>query len=184
MKTAAKKPAAKAKKKAAPAAKRPTGPAKKPAKQPAKRPAKQPTAAKRKPKPKPAAASPAARKPAPRADSGAPIDGFFARQPQHLRPILEALRALVEEVVPEAASSIKWGMPMYTLNDAMLCGLGGHKSHVNLILAGPPGTFDDPEGRLIGEGKTGKHLKLTSLDDLPHESVRGWLRAAAARVRG
>ena len=172
MKTAAKKPAAKAKKKAAPAAKRPTGPAKKPAKQPAKQPAKSP------------AKQPTAAKPKPRADYGAPIDGFFARQPQHLRPILEALRALVEEVVPEAASSIKWGMPMYTLNDAMLCGLGGHKSHVNLILAGPPGTFDDPEGRLIGEGKTGKHLKLTSLDDLPHESVRGWLRAAAARVRG
>ena len=183
MKTAAKKPAAKAKKKAAPAAKKKAAPAakKKPAPAAKRKPAvaaKKPPAAARK-----KAAPAVARKPAPRADYGAPIDGFFARQPQHLRPILEALRALVEEVVPEAASSIKWGMPMYTLNDAMLCGLGGHKSHVNLILAGPPGTFDDPDGRLTGEGKTGKHLKLTSLDDLPHESVRGWLRAAAARAR-
>ncbi len=185
MKTAAKKPAAKAKKQAAPAAKARTkaAPAAKAKKQAA-------PAAKARKQAAPAArarskAAPAAtRKPAPRADYGAPIDGFFARQPQRLREILEALRALVEEVVPEAASSIKWGMPMYTLNDAMLCGLGGHKSHVNLILAGPPGTFDDPDGRLTGEGKTGKHLKLTSLDDLPHESVRGWLRAAAARVRG
>jgi hypothetical protein len=130
-----------------------------------------------------AATQPAAKKPAPRADFGAPIDGFFAKQPAQLRPILEALRGLVEEVVPEAESSIKWGMPFYTLDGTMMCALGGHKSHVNLILSGPPGTYADPNGRLTGDGKTGRHLKLTSLDELPRESVRGWLRSAAAHAR-
>jgi hypothetical protein len=45
---------------------------------------------------------------------------------------------------------------------------------VNLILSGPPGTFEDPERRLTGEGKPGRHLKLTSLDELPRDAVRGW----------
>jgi hypothetical protein len=54
---------------------------------------------------------------------------------------------------------------------------------VNLILAGPPGTLADPEGRLEGGGKTGKHLKLRTLADLPRAAVRGWLRAAAATAR-
>jgi hypothetical protein len=154
----------------------------------AKTTAKTTTKAKAKPKrvaKKPAAKSKALarKKPPTRADLGAPIDGFFAKQPAALRPILEELRALVEAEVPEAESSIKWGMPFYTLGGAMMCALGGHKSHVNLILAGPPDAFDDPEGRLTGEGKTGRHLKLTSLDQFPREAVRGWIRTASAIAR-
>jgi hypothetical protein len=126
----------------------------------------------------------AARKPPPRADFGAPVEGFFARQPPHLRAILEELRGLIAEAAPGAQSSIKWGMPFYTLDGGMMCALGAHRSHVNLILSGSPGAFADPGGRLAGEGKTGRHLKLTSLEELPREAVRGWLRTAASLARG
>ena len=123
------------------------------------------------------------KKPAPRADLGAPIDGFFAKQPPHLRPILDALRGLVQQVAPDAESSLKWGMPFFTVGGGMMCAIGAHKAHVNLILSGPPGTFADPEGRLVGEGKTGRHLKLTTLADLPRAAVKGWLKTAAALAR-
>ena len=145
--------------------------------------AKKKTPAKKTPAKKtPAKKAPAkkAAKPGARADYGAPIDGFFAKQPAHLRPILEELRTLIEEAAPEAESSIKWGMPFYTLGGSMLCALGGHKAHVNLILSGPPGTYADPDGLLSAETKTGRHLKLTKLEELPREAVRGWLRTAVA----
>ena len=122
-------------------------------------------------------------KPGPRADLGAPVDGFFARQPSHLRPILDELRGLVEEAAPEASASLKWGMPFYAIGGNVLCAVAGFKAHVNLILPGPPGTYADPQGRLEGDGKTGKHLKLRSLEELPRAAVRGWLRTAAARAR-
>jgi hypothetical protein len=118
-----------------------------------------------------------------RADLGAPIDGFFAKQPAPLRSILEELRRMIDEIAPDAASSIKWGMPFYEINGETVCAIAGHKSHVNLILAGPPGTFADPDGLLSGEGKTGRHLKLTSLEQLPKKSVRAWLKTAAERAR-
>jgi hypothetical protein len=118
-----------------------------------------------------------------RADLGKPVDGFFARQPPELRAILETLRAEVERAAPEAVGAIKWGMPFYTLAGEMMCALAGHKSHVNLILAGPPGTYADPEGRLEGGGKTGKHLKLRTLAELPREAVRAWIETAAATAR-
>ena len=118
-----------------------------------------------------------------RADFGAPIDGFFAKQPAHLRSVLEELRRLVEEAAPDAVASIKWGMPFYSIGRTMMCALGGHKSHVNLILAGPPGSFTDPEGRLEGAGKTGRHLTLRSLDELPRSAVCGWLRTAVGVAR-
>lgn len=135
---------------------------------------------------KPAAKKPAQRaasKPGPRGDFGAPIDGFFAKQPANLRPILDELRAMVEAAAPDAESSLKWGMPFYTVGDGMMCALTAHKSHVNLVLSGPPGAFADPDGRLEGEGKTGRHLRLTKLGDLPRAAVRGWLRKAAELAR-
>ncbi len=120
---------------------------------------------------------------APRADFGAPVDPFFAKQPPHLRAVLEALRKLVEEAAPEATGSIKWGMPFYAVEGEMMCALTAHKSHVNLILPGPPGTYADPGGLLEGEGKTGKHFTIRALEELPREAVRRWLRTASERAR-
>ncbi len=123
------------------------------------------------------------KKPAPRADLGTPIDSFFGKQPAHLRVVLEALRKMIEDAAPDADSAIKWGMPFYTLNGTPVCALAGHTSHVGLILHGPPEAFEDPDGRLSGDGKTGRRLKLTSLDGLPRAAVQRWLREAAARAR-
>ena len=118
-----------------------------------------------------------------RADLGAPIDGFFKKQPPPLRAVLVELRKIVESTVPDAESSIKWGNPFFTLNGKMMVALSAHKSHVNLILAGPPNAFADPHHRLTGEGKTGRHLKLTSLVELPRNEVRGWVKTAAKIAR-
>jgi hypothetical protein len=137
---------------------------------------------------KKAAAGPA-RKPAvatmkfgPRKDLGAPVDGFFASQPPHLLPIVERLRAMIAETAPAATGVIKWGMPFYSVRGNTMCAIAAFKSHVNLILPGPSGTYADPDGLLEGDGKTGKHLKLRTLADLPTAGVRGWLETAAARA--
>ncbi len=142
-----------------------------------------PAKAKAKAAPAKAKAKAPPRKPAARADLGAPIAGFFRKQPPLLRAILDQLHALIEAAAPDASSSIKWGMPFYMIGDEMMCALGGHKSHVNLILSGPPGTFADPGSLLAGDGKTGRHLKLIAGDKVPHDAVRGWLRTAVERAR-
>jgi hypothetical protein len=158
---------------------------KKPAKKlaAAKKPSKKPVAAKKKPAAAKKKAAAPAKEYGARADLGKPVDGFFAKQPAALRAILEALRALVDEVVPDAQSSIKWGMPVYTVGGAMACALRAHAAHVNLVLSGPPDAFADPDGRLEGDGKTGRHLKLAAAAEIPHDAVRGWLRTAAEHAR-
>jgi hypothetical protein len=145
--------------------------------------AKKSSAQKSTPK-KPAAKTPApAMKYGPRKDLGAPIDAFFAKQPPHLRPVVEELRKMVEDAAPDASSAIKWGMPFFSVGDAMMCAIAAHKSHVNLILSGPPGTYADPKGLLEGDGKTGRHLKVRVLDELPRAEVRAWLETAALHAR-
>ena len=185
----ASKPAAK------PAARSASKPAAKPAARLASKPAAKPAARPGRARPStvksfaarpaaiPAPASAAPRKVPSRADFGKPTAGFFARQAPPLRAILEALRAHIEAAAPDATSALKWGMPFFEIGGTMMCALGAHKSHVNLILSGPPGTFADPQGLLAGDGKTGRHLRLTAADEIPHEAVRGWLHTAAARAR-
>lgn len=118
-----------------------------------------------------------------RADFGAPIDGFIAKQLPEQRAALNALRKLVEEVVPEAQSSIKWGAPVYTLDGKMLCALGSFKSHVSLMMMGPKDAFADPHGQLHGSGKSGRTLRVNNAEDVPTGKVRGWLKTAAAFIR-
>jgi hypothetical protein len=67
-------------------------------------------------------------------------------------------------------------MPFYSVDGKMICAIAGHKAHVNLILAGDPESFDDPDGLLEGGGKTGRHLKVRTLDELPRAAVVRWLR--------
>jgi hypothetical protein len=118
-----------------------------------------------------------------RADLGAPIDGFFKKQPPPLRSVLLELRKIIESEVPDAESAIKWGNPFFTVNGKMMAALTSHKAHVNLMIAGPPNAFADPHRRLTGEGKTGRHLKLSSLDELPRNEVRSWVKTAAKIAR-
>lgn len=118
-----------------------------------------------------------------RADFGKPIDGFVKKQPAALRAIVEALEKLVREAAPEAEASLKWGQAFFAIGDSMMCAVGAHKAHVNLILPGADGTYDDPDGLLEGTGKTGKHLKVVDAAKLPKKAVQKWLKAAAARAR-
>jgi hypothetical protein len=133
---------------------------------------------------KSAAKTPAAKRYSPRADLGKPVDGFFAKVKEPLRAIAAELRSMIERAAPDARASIKWGMPFYNIGDGMMCAIAAHKGHVNLILSGPPGAFTDPGGLLSGEGKTGRHLKLTTLAELPRAAVRRWLETAAELARG
>ncbi len=132
----------------------------------------------------PAKKAPSKKAAAKRADYGAPIEAYIAKQPPVQRAILEALRGLVRETLPQATGVLKWGMPNFSLPGGMVCAFTAFKSHVNFIVSGPAEIFADPDGLLEGEGTTGKHLKVRSLDELPRDAVIRWLEAAAENALG
>jgi len=127
---------------------------------------------------------PAVKKPATRKDLGKPVDEFFAKATPAQKPILDKLRQLVERELPDATSAIKWGNAFYEVAGEMTVAISAHKAHVNLILTGGVDSFDDPDGRLEGESKLGRHLKVRTLDDLRDEKrVRTWIRTAGTIAR-
>lgn len=138
------------------------------------------------PRKKKAATSPprrAAKKSTRRSDFGASVESFFVKQPPQHRAILELLHKQIMSVASKAQGSLKWGMPLYTLDEKMFCALGASKAHVTLIMVGPPDSFSDPQHLLSGTGKMNRNLRLTSVDDIPRKAIRDWLLVSATYMK-
>jgi hypothetical protein len=133
--------------------------------------------ARRKTAPKKAAPKAMAAK---RDDFGAATEGYFAQQPAEKRVLLEKLRALVAKGVPDAQSSIKWGVPFYQLNGKSVCSLAAFKEHVGINFFAPPSVLADPKKKLEGGGKSMRMLKVRSAGDIDSASITRWLKATVA----
>ena len=125
----------------------------------------------------------AVRKVAPRADYGAPIDGFLARRPPVQREVLDELRAMIHAAAPGATELIKWGMPFYTLAGKNLCSTPAFKAHIQIVFFAPAASLVDPDGLLDGESADGRHLKIKDGAAWPRAAVKRWLAAAAKHAR-
>jgi len=126
------------------------------------------------------AAKRTAKKTATKKTTGPSVESYFAQQPADKRAMLEKLRALVRKGVPDARSSIKWGVPFYQRNGSNVCALAVFKDHVGINFFAPPEALVDPSKKLEGAGKGNRMLKVRSTADIDNASILRWLKAAAA----
>jgi hypothetical protein len=110
-----------------------------------------------------------------------PVERYFAEQPPEKRALLEKLRAIVNRAVPDATVSIKWGVPFYQRNGKNVCALASFKDHVGINFFAPPDALPDPAGKLEGEGKSNRMLKVRSTADIDAARISRWLKIAAQR---
>ena len=108
------------------------------------------------------------------------VDDYLAQQPADKRALLEKLRALVNDAVPDATASIKWGVPFYQRRGKNVCALASFKDHVGINLFAPPEALADPGGRLEGEAKGSRMFKVRSAADIDAAAIRRWLKAVVA----
>ena len=112
--------------------------------------------------------------------AGPSVEGYFAQQPADKRALLEKLRALVVKGVPDATSTIKWGVPFYRRNGRDLCALAAFKDNVAINFFAPPQVLVDPGKKLEGSGKGNRTLKVRSAGDIDSPSIIRWLKAVVA----
>ena len=67
------------------------------------------------------------------------IGEYIARFPDDVQKILEKIRTLIKEVVPDAEEKISYQIPTFTLNGSYLIYFAGFKNHVSIYPA-PRGT--------------------------------------------
>jgi len=106
------------------------------------------------------------------------IDAYLAKVQPFARPILDHVRARVHAVVPDVEETLKWSMPSYTRNGAILLITAAFKAHVALNFW----RGKDIRGDAASDEAMGQFGKITSLADLPGDAALDALIADAARL--
>lgn len=98
------------------------------------------------------------------------VDSYIAEAPEFARPILKHLRKLILQGCPEAVETIKWGSPFFDYH-GLLCGLAAFKAHCSVFFWRDIDVSQWlPKTNTAGAGM-GQFGKLTSLADLPKDSI-------------
>ena len=85
------------------------------------------------------------------------VDAYIAKQADFARPILEHVRKLVHEALPEGEEGLKWGVPYFMVNGKNAVGMAAFKNHASVIVC----------STVTAGGGMGSFGKLAAVDDLP-----------------
>jgi uncharacterized protein YdhG (YjbR/CyaY superfamily) len=108
------------------------------------------------------------------------VDEFLKSQPEGIRADLMQLRAMVRTAAPEAVESMKYGMPVYSVDgQPMLCGFNAQKNYLAFYVGRVPESFRRRmrTGFSIGKGC----VRFKRLDADKAEILRALLREVIAK---
>ena len=104
------------------------------------------------------------------------VDAYIEAAQPFARPILTKVRAVVHAAVPDAAETMKWSMPFFTLNGRDVAMMAAFKVHAGV------GIFD---GSAMGGGEAMSNCgKLATVDDLPADLPARLQTAAVLAAQG
>jgi hypothetical protein len=114
--------------------------------------------------------------------------GYLAAYSPHISDLTLALREVVLEEAPEAIESIFKGYAVsigfsFTgkpLKDGF-CHVVTYSTHVNLGF-NRGALLPDPNGILVGKGKSIRHITIHKQSELEHPAIRRYLQAAIEQV--
>ncbi|OYY89299.1 MAG: hypothetical protein B7Y45_12455 [Sphingomonas sp. 28-66-16] len=102
------------------------------------------------------------------------VDAYIARQADFARPILIELRHRMHAVDPRVGETIKWSMPFFTIDGALLANMAAFKQHASFGLWRRDASPTGQEGEAMGQ-----FGKLTGIADLPEPAAFATLVTAA-----
>jgi hypothetical protein len=105
------------------------------------------------------------------------VTSYIKNAPSPQSDIMEKVRNLIHESVPETVEEFKWGQPVFRKNKDY-CYLKTTKSHVNLGFMNFQ-ILNDPEYLLEGTGKQMRHVKLKTTEDIRQDLFKEWFIASA-----
>ena len=110
------------------------------------------------------------------------VEDYIAALPDDRREALARVREVIREAAPEAAESIRYGMPYYEL-EGDLCALASQKNYMSFYLMSPGEPLSklrEQAGLDIGKGC----VRFKRLDDLPLDLVGEAVSVGAEANRG
>lgn len=103
--------------------------------------------------------------------SAADVDAYLVQVPEPKRSTLEAVRASIRAVVPDAEECISYGMPAFRLEGKVVAGFAAFKNHL-AYLPHSGAVLSALEDELAGYEHTGGSLHFAIDEPLPADLVR------------
>ncbi len=102
------------------------------------------------------------------------VDAYIAKSAEFARPILDHVRDVVHQAIPDVREEIKWGVPFFA-HEGPICGIAAFKEHCAINLWKASLILGDK-----GTESAGQFGRITKLSDLPPDSkLKSYFREAA-----
>ena len=95
------------------------------------------------------------------------VDNYLGKLTSPKKEICEKLRSIILKTFPGMKEELKWGVPAYDGGKYYFVAL---KNHVNLGFS-IKGLSKEELTLFEGTGKTMRHLKIKSMDDINHNKI-------------
>jgi len=102
------------------------------------------------------------------------VSDYFNSATEEQVAVLNVLRKLIHDTVPNVSEEIKWNMPVFN-NGKDFAYLRFAKKHITLGFYNID-KIQDPDNFLEGEGNTLKHIKIKSKDEVKPKIITEWLK--------
>ena len=111
------------------------------------------------------------------------VDAYIEKAQPFAQPILSHLRELIHQACPDVQETIKWSMPHFEYNKAVVCHLAAFKAHCSMGFWKAP-LLSDPHKLLTPHGETsmGHFGAIKKLEDLPSDEILAQYISEAARL--
>ena len=104
------------------------------------------------------------------------VDEYIAAFDDWRTDAMKRLREVVKEGAPHSAVGIKWAQPVWEWNGPMIW-MKAYPKHVDIGFW--RGTeMDDPKKVLTGDGERMRHIKITSVEEIPADALRELVKQA------
>lgn len=110
------------------------------------------------------------------------VDAYLAALPEEQRDLLQALRARVAALAPEAVDTISYAMPAFKLSNRFLLSYAGWKGHCS-IYAIHDDLLAKYEAELRDNRRTKGGLHFSTAHPLPDALVEEFVRARVATIK-
>ena len=105
------------------------------------------------------------------------ITEYIEKAPGEKKEIMQAIRKLIHDSVPEVEEEFKWSRPVFKTKKDFAY-LKAAKAHVTLGFNNYQ-LLKDKKNLLQGTGEDMRHVKLKSMADIDEELFRDWFKTAA-----
>ena len=104
------------------------------------------------------------------------VDEYIAAFDDWRTDAMKRLREVVKEGAPHSAVGIKWAQPVWEWNGPMIW-MKAYPKHVNIGFW--RGTeMEDPKKVLTGDGERMRHIKITTVEEIPADALRDLVKQA------